>query len=248
MKTKAIILAAGFGTRMKEYTRETPKPMLPLEDRPMAEYTIKQLVAHGVTDIAMNLHYHADKISNYFGSGEKWGAHITYIYEESPSGTAGGVKKLEHFCQDSDNFIVIYGDIITDLNYSDFIAAHIQHQKIGLICAHERQKSNSVIEFDETMKITRFLERPDETVLKQMATPYWVNSAIYCFRPEILSYIAPNIIQDFPKDVFPKLIAKEELYAHKLKAKRYAIDSEEKYLEAKSNFHHFHFAFNGPKL
>jgi NDP-sugar pyrophosphorylase family protein len=243
MKIKAIILAAGFGTRMKEYTKNLPKPMLLLNNKPMIEYTIRQLAAHGITEIAINLHYHADKIFQHFGDGEKFGVKIAYIHEDAPSGTAGGVKKLSNFLIDADNIIVIYGDIITDLNYTDFLNAHLQHQKMATICVHKRLKSNSIIEFNSYMQITSFIERPDEQILLKHTNEFWVNSAIYCFKPEILNYIIKDTIQDFPTDVFPRIIAINELFAYKLNAKRYAIDSEEKYLEAKANITQFRFSF-----
>lgn len=243
MKTKAIILAAGFGTRMKEYTRDLPKPMLPFDSRPMIEYTIRQLSAHGIHEIGINLHYLANKITDYFGDGERFGVQISYIYEEAPSGTAGGVKKLASFCKGSENLIVIYGDIITDLNYSDLLSAHAKHHKTATVCVHRRSKSNSIIEFDEEMKISSFIERPDEATLKKYTSDFWVNSAIYCFKSEILNFIKEDVVQDFPKDIFPLLIPTNELYAYKLNANRYAIDSEEKYLEAQTNFSKFNFAF-----
>jgi NDP-sugar pyrophosphorylase family protein len=243
MKNKAIILAAGFGTRMQEYTKDIPKPMLPLNGKPIIEYTIRQMVAHGIKDIAMNLHYHAEKISQYFGDGENFGANISYIYEDAPSGTAGGVKKLEVFAADADNLIVIYGDIITDLDYTNFLNAHAQHQGIATICVHRRSKSNSIIEFDANMKIVDFIERPEATTLAKYTNEFWVNSAIYCFKPKILNFIQANTIQDFPKDIFPLLIPINELFAYKLDAKRYAIDSEERYLEADRNIHNFAFSF-----
>lgn len=243
MKTKAVILAAGFGTRMKEYTKNLPKPMLPLNGKPMIEYTIRQMAAHGITDIAMNLHYHADKISDYFGSGEKFGVNITYVHEDAPTGTAGGVKKLSEFCKTAENLIVIYGDIITDLNYTDFISAHEKHNKMATICVHKRLKSNSIIDFDHDMKITSFIERPSEEILKKYTNEFWVNSAVYCFKPEILDLIKADTIQDFPKDIFPGIIANNDLYAYKLTARRYAIDSEEKYLEANDDIRNFKFSF-----
>jgi mannose-1-phosphate guanylyltransferase len=243
VKTKAIILAAGFGTRMKEYTKDLPKPMLPINGKPLIEYTIRQLAAHGITEIGMNLHYHADKISDYFGNGENFGVKITYVYESQPSGTAGGVKKLSEFCTDAENIIVIYGDIITDLNYTDFISAHINHHSIGTILVHQRLKSNSIIEFDQEMKITSFIERPSEEILKKYASVFWVNSAVYCFKSEILNSIQTDKIQDFPKDIFPQLIIDQKLYAYKLKSKRHAIDSEEKYLEANTDIKNFNFSF-----
>ena len=126
MNNRAIILAAGFGTRMQEYTRETPKPLLPLNSKPMIEYTIRQLAAHNIKEIAINLHYLAEKIVDYFGDGSSLGVKLTYLYEDSPSGTAGGMRKLSSFCNKAQNIIVIYGDIITDLNYSDFISQHLK--------------------------------------------------------------------------------------------------------------------------
>lgn len=243
MKTKAIILAAGFGTRMKEYSKELPKPMLPIGDKPMIEYTIRHLAAHGITEIAMNLHYHANKITDYFGDGKKFGVNLTYVHESAPSGTAGGVKKLASFCQSAENIIVIYGDIITDIDYSQFILAHKLHDKTATICIHNRLKSNSIIAFDESLKITSFIERPTDEVLNKYQSGIWVNSAIYCFKPSILNYIKDGGIQDFPKDIFPELISTGELYAHKLTSKRHAIDSEEKYLLAIDDIKNFHFAF-----
>ena len=243
MKTKAIILAAGFGTRMKEYTKDLPKPMLPFNGKPMIEYTIRQLAAHGVTEIAMNLHHHADKISGYFETGENFGVKLTYTYEKTPSGTAGGVKALSDFCKDTENIIVIYGDIITDLNYTDFILTHNNHKQMATICVHKRMKSNSIINFNEHMKITTFIERPSEEILEKYAIEPWVNSAIYCFKPKILDLILPNTLQDFPKDVFPQLITSNELYAYKLNASRYAIDSEEMYQKAQQNLTKFNFSF-----
>ncbi len=243
MTVKAIVLVAGFGTRMKEYTKDLPKPMLPLGDKPMLEYTIRQLAAHGIKEIALNLHYQADKIYNFFKDGKDFGVSITYIREDAPSGTAGGVKKFESFCQDAKNIIVIYGDIITDLNYSNFIAAHNENKSLATICLHRRMKSNSIAEFNSSMQITNFIERPNEEILAKYADGFWVNSAIYCFKPEILNYINPDIPQDFPADIFPQIISKKQLFAYKLDATRYAIDSEEKYLEAKANIENFKFSF-----
>src|SRR5262245_18634803 len=107
-KTVAIILAAGFGTRMKEYTRHTPKPMLPFAQRPMIEYTIRQLKACGITYIGLNLHYLPEKITDHFGNGRHLGVNLAYVYEDAPSGTAGGVKRLADFCQSASDILVIY--------------------------------------------------------------------------------------------------------------------------------------------
>lgn len=246
MTTKAIILAAGFGSRMKEYTQNIPKPMLPLRKKPMMEYTIRQMVAHGITDIGINVHYLSDQITDYFQSGSNFGAKIHFIYEDSPTGTAGGVKKFAHFLADADRIVVIYGDIITDIKYSELLQFHQKHGNIGTVCLHQRTKSNSIVEFDSNHKITTFHERPSEEVLKSRTGQIWVNSAIYCFQPQILDDIPSGSVQDFPKDIFPGLLAKEALYAYPLNAKRYAIDSAEKYHEAENHFSDFQFDFMLP--
>ena len=112
---------------------------------------------------------------------------------------------------------------------------------MGTVCVHSRKKSNSIVEFDEAMKITKFIERPDEETLKRYQNGFWVNSAIYCFKSDILKNIPSNQVVDFPKNIFPSLVEEGELFAYKLNANRYAIDSEEKYLEAQENFPKFDF-------
>lgn len=241
MKVKGVILAAGFGTRMGEYTKNLPKPMLPLNGTPMIEHTMRHLGAFGIKDIGLNLHYLADKISTHFDKQKIPGLNIHYVHEESPTGTAGGVKSLEGFLKDADHIIVIYGDIICDLDYSKFMDFHFSHGKMGTVCVHHRKKSNSIVEFDQAGKITKFLERPDEATLARYTDGFWVNSAIYCFKAEILNRISKDGVVDFPKNVFPALVEAGELFAYKLDANRYAIDSEDKYLEAEANFSRFNF-------
>lgn len=243
-KTNAIILSAGFGTRMKGYTKDLPKPMLPLDNKPLIEYTIRQLVACGISDIAMNLHYLGEKIKNHFGDGKKFGANITYLHEDAPSGTAGGVKKLSSFVQSADSTIVIYGDIISDLNYEKLISFHLKHNKMATVVVHRRKKSNSIIDFNSQNQITQFIERPSEDILQKYTNEFWVNSAIYCFQSSVLELIKDGGVQDFPKDVFPLVMEKNELYAYPLEGHRVAIDTEEKYKEAQEKLNEFQFAFN----
>ncbi|MCK7521172.1 MAG: nucleotidyltransferase family protein [Ignavibacteriales bacterium] len=136
--TQAMILCTGYGTRMKEYTREIPKPMLPIDNKPMIEYTIRHLERLGIRDLVINLHYMPDSITSYFENGRKFNVNIAYSYEESALGTAGAVKKAENLLK-SENFLVIYGDIITNLNFNDMIKFHKDNQEaVGTIILHER--------------------------------------------------------------------------------------------------------------
>jgi len=236
--TYAMILCAGFGTRLTDLTRETPKPMLQVGDKPILEHTIRHLKSFGITKILINLHFLPEQITSYFGNGEAFGVEIIYSYEDKPLGTAGAIKNVENILAEAENFLVIYGDILADLNYSDLINFHNSKKDkkntLASIIVHERSKSNSVVEMDENNKVTKFLERPPEHLLMQK-TQNWVNSGIYCFDKKVLELI-PEGFSDFPKDIFPKIMEKEGLYAWPLSGYRCAVDSPERYFSLKSDY------------
>lgn len=226
--TQAMILCAGFGTRLNELTKNTPKPMLKVGEKPILEHTINQLKKAGITKIIINLHYLADQITSYFRDGRDFGVAITYSYEEQPLGTSGAIKNVENLFSSSKNFLVIYGDVFTNLNYAEFLDFHKAKEKaIASIIVHERAKSNSVVEIDNNNKVVKFLERPSEDLLK-LKTQNWVNSGIYCFNRNVLELI-PEGFSDFPKDIFPKIMEREGLYALPINAYRCAVDSPERY-------------------
>lgn len=235
-------MAAGFGSRMKEYTKDTAKPMLPVNGKPIIEYTIQQLVKAKIPDIGLNLHFHADQIKNYFLDGKKWGASLNYVYESQPTGTAGGAKSLENFLQAYDDFVLIYGDILTDFNFSELVQFHQSHRKIATVCLHRRTKSNSIVSFDQDQTIQQFIERPSEAELAKQKGEFWVNSAIYCFKKEILNLIPKNNeITDLPRDIFPGLLARQELKAFPINCHRIAIDDEARYKDAQAKIQNFKF-------
>jgi NDP-sugar pyrophosphorylase family protein len=223
---KAVVLCAGFGTRLGELTQHTPKPMLHYQNKPLLEFTIQQLKAAGVSSISINLHYLGEQIENYFADGRKWNVKIHYSFELKPSGTAGGVRSLEHHLQDCDHFFVIYGDLYFEESLAKLISFHQEHGKEASIFVHEREKSNSVVEIDKNGLVTKFLERPAHSLPgKKM-----VNSGIYLFKSSILKRIAPIGESDFPRDIFPQLVEEKELFALPLEGFRVAIDSPERYL------------------
>lgn len=231
----AMILCAGFGTRLNELTKTTPKPMLLINGKPLLEYTITHLASLGIKNIVINLHYLADQITDYFGDGTRFGVNIEYSYEDAPLGTAGAIKNVESTLYKYDDFLVLYGDIICSENYDKLFDVHSQNKSaIGTIILHERNRSNSVVEMDLSNKITRFVERPKAEVLDKKQD--WVNSGLYCFKRDILNYIPKGEFCDFPKDVFSKLVDEGSLYGFPLTSYRCAIDSPERYLKAKEDF------------
>ena len=231
----AMILCAGFGTRLKEYTKEIPKPMLPILDKPILEYTIRHLAWLGINNVIINLHYQADKIVSYFQDGQKWGIRITYSYEEKPLGTAGAVKKMEHVLSKTENFLLLYGDVVTNENYINLLNYHkSKSTAIATIVLHQRLNSNSIVEMDNENRITKFIERPKNE--RQNKKQNWINSGLYCLNKQVLQYIPERKFSDFPKDVFPHLIVSGRLYGYPLTGYRCAIDSPQRYSMVQSDF------------
>ena len=115
---KAVILAGGAGTRLQPLTTELPKPMVSLLGRPVLEHILLLLRRHQVTEAAVTLHYHPEAITGYFGDGSAWGMRLHYFYEDTPLGTAGGVRACRDFLGQED-FLVISGDCVSDFDLTD---------------------------------------------------------------------------------------------------------------------------------
>lgn len=246
MRVAAVILAAGFGSRMKSYTEKMPKPMLPINGKPILEYQIRQLVACGINEIGINLHFFPEMIQGYFEDGRKLSCQLNYVQEEKPTGTAGGIKALESYLINFDHFLLIYGDIFTDFDFRELVSFHLRHGKLASVCVHKRSKSNSIVEIDNSGLVKSFIERPNEAQLTEQKNDFWVNSAIYAFKKEILNQIptAPHEITDIPRDIFPGLIQDHQLMAYPISANRIAIDDEVRYLQAQSTYQKFNFLFS----
>ncbi len=224
----AMILCAGFGARMKDYTRDIPKPMLPVSGKPMLEYSIRHLSGLGIKNIVINLHYLPDKITSYFEDGKKWGVKITYSHEDTPLGTAGAVKKAGDILSVTGNFLVLHGDVVCFEDYLEMLKFHESRpDAVGTIVLHQRDRSNSVVEMDGENRITRFIERPEKEVKDKKQN--WVNSSLYCFSKEIFKYINSGGFCDFPGDVFPGMVKKGVLYGYPLTAYRCSVDSPQRY-------------------
>jgi mannose-1-phosphate guanylyltransferase/phosphomannomutase len=224
---KAIVLSAGFGTRLGDLTREIPKPMLDVNGVPILGRILANLKEHGFTQIAINLHFKPELIRDYFGDGRKFGLEITYSYEQTLLGTAGGAKNFESFFQNESLFLVHYGDVVTNQDLSQLVAAHKEKNALATLLLHERAKSNSVVSLDEERRIVGFLERPSEEERRHVKSP-WVNSGVTICSPEILTSIPANTTCDLPRDIFPKLIHTRRLFGFPLSGYRCAVDSPER--------------------
>jgi mannose-1-phosphate guanylyltransferase/phosphomannomutase len=199
---KAIIMAGGEGTRLRPLTCNIPKPMMPIMDKPVMEYTVELLKKNGITDIGVTLQYLPDEITNYFGDGREFGVNMRYFIEETPLGTAGSVKNAEGFLDDS--FIVISGDALTDINLSTAIAYHKKKKSIATLVLKEVPVplEFGVVVTDNDGRVTGFLEKPSWSEVFSDK----VNTGIYILEPEIFSYYEKNQKFDFSNDLFPILL------------------------------------------
>jgi NDP-sugar pyrophosphorylase family protein len=198
---KAVILAGGRGTRLKPYTTIFPKPLMPVGDKPILEIIIRQLKAQNFDEIIMATGYQAELIMNFFGDGSKYKLKIKYYKEEKPLGTAGALALMKDDLKET--FLLMNGDILTDINYSDLLEYHHKNKSIATIALKRRDVyvDFGVVDVDENGYIKGYTEKP--------TLGYLVSMGICVFEPEVLKYIEPNRKLDFP-NLIKKLIAQGE--------------------------------------
>jgi mannose-1-phosphate guanylyltransferase/phosphomannomutase len=237
---KAIVLCAGYGTRLGKLTRQLPKPMLRLGRLPILEYIICNLAAHGWSQIAVNLHFMPEMVTEYFGDGSRFGVELTYSYETELLGTAGAVRKMADFFDDSEPFLVHYGDVITDQDLSGMYRFHCRHDALATMLIHQRPGSNSVVVVDDEQRVEAFLERPTAAARQGITSP-WVNSGVCICSPAVLAELPSATPSDLPRDLFPTLVTSRRLFGFPLTGYRCAIDSEQRLQEAQTALKVGHF-------
>lgn len=199
---KAIIMAGGQGSRLRPLTCNIPKPMIPIMEKPVMQYTLELLRDNGITDIGVTLQYLPDEIINYFGDGKEFGVNLQYFIEETPLGTAGSVKNAEAFLDDT--FIVISGDALTDFDLNKAMSFHKTKGSVATLLLKEVQVplEYGVVVTDKNGRVTGFLEKPSwSEVFSDKA-----NTGIYVLEPTIFDYYEKNQLIDFSNDLFPILL------------------------------------------
>jgi mannose-1-phosphate guanylyltransferase/mannose-1-phosphate guanylyltransferase/phosphomannomutase len=224
---RAMILAAGLGTRLRPITYGMPKPMVPVLNRPVMEHTARLLGRHGFRDAIANLHWFPELIEAHFGDGAQFGLELTYSYEEQLLGTAGGVRNAADFLGDS--FLVVAGDALTDIDFGAMAGFHASHDGLATLATKRVADTDQfgVVIVDGDGRIQGFQEKPDPAeALSDLA-----NTCIYMFRAEIFDYFPapgtsndagpddPPEFADWAKDVFPALLeADVPFYSHEIDA------------------------------
>jgi mannose-1-phosphate guanylyltransferase len=224
---RAMLLAAGLGTRLRPITYDMPKPMVPVLNRPVMEHIARLLARHGFTEVIANLHWFPDLIQDYFGDGSSLGIELSYSYEEQLLGTSGGVRNAADFLGDS--FLVISGDALSDIDLAAMREYHESHDGIATLAtkrvADTSQFGVAITGADG--RIQGFQEKPDPSeALSDLA-----NCGIYMFRAEIFDYFPgpgqsklagegdPAGFADWAMDVFPALLEGDvPFYSHEIDA------------------------------
>lgn len=206
MITKAMIMAAGVGSRLDPLTQDVPKPLVPIANRPVMDILLEKLGDVSIKDIVANTHYKSEQIIDRYKNNEL-GVNFNYIHEETLSGTAGGVKKCQFFFEEGEDFLVLSAD---GLSNADLEAGIEAHQKSGAIAtigikkiALEEIPHFGVVVTDNDGFITGFQEKP---AIKD-AKSDCINTGIYIFNYKIFDYIPADTFYDFAKNVFPDLLA-----------------------------------------
>lgn len=213
---KAMILAAGKGTRVRPITYTIPKPMIPIFQKPVMEFLLELLKRHGVEEVMVNVSHLAEEIEGYFRDGQRFGVQIAYSFEGrivdgalvgEAIGSAGGMRKIQDFSPFfDDTFIVLCGDALIDLDLTEAVRWHRQKGSIATVIMKEVPRaevsSYGVVVTDAENRILSFQEKP--SIEAALSTS--INTGIYIFEPEVLNYIPSGQEFDIGGQLFPKLV------------------------------------------
>jgi mannose-1-phosphate guanylyltransferase / phosphomannomutase len=226
---KAVIMAGGFGTRLRPLTSNIPKPMVPMVNRPIMEHIVELLKAHGIKDIISTLFYQPDVIMGHFGNGSNFGINMQYRKAEADYGTAGSVRNAKDFLDE--RFLIISGDVLTDFDLTAAIRFHEEKKAKAtlLLTRVPNPLQFGVVLTKEDGKITRFLEKPSWGEVFSDT----INTGIYILEPDVLDLIPEKREFDFSKNLFPLLLERDMgLYGYIAKGYWKDIGSLNEYQDA----------------
>jgi mannose-1-phosphate guanylyltransferase len=202
---RAMVMAAGLGTRLRPLTYEIPKPIVPVVNRPVIEHVLVLLRRHGFGEVIANLHWFPDAIRDHLGDGSDAGIELTYSYEETLLDTAGGVWNVrDYLTHDDDSFLVLAADALTDVDLGALADAHAAHDGVATMTVKRvpNVSEYGVVLTDADGRVQGFQEKPDRAeALSDLA-----NCMIYAFRPQIFDYFPDPPYVDWANDIFPILL------------------------------------------
>lgn len=210
-EVKAVILVGGEGTRLRPLTSSVPKPMVPVLNKPFLEHVFRHLVDHGIRDIVLALCYLPDNIRGYFGDGSDFGINLTYVVEDLPLGTAGAVRNVSDHINST--FLVLNGDVYTDLDITSMIALHKDKSAVATIALTpvEDPSAYGVVDTDADGRVKSFIEKP----AREDAPSNMINAGTYVLEPGVLSHVDPATFCMFENYLFPLLLKSgQPVYAY----------------------------------
>lgn len=200
--TKALILAGGYGKRLRPLTLEVPKPLIEVCGKPILVWQIEWLKKFGVTDIVLAVGYLRTKIFEALGDGSKLGVKLYYSVEEESLGTGGAIKNAEKFLNDVDYFIVMNGDVLTNIPISKLVEElENSNDVVGVIALVPMRSPFGIVEIDENGFVSKFIEKP--------SLSYLINAGVYVFRKEVFKYLPEK--GDVEKTTLPRLANERKL-------------------------------------
>ncbi|MBI2075758.1 MAG: HAD-IIIA family hydrolase [Candidatus Aenigmarchaeota archaeon] len=204
---KAIILAGGRGERLRPLTDKLPKPLIPINGKPVLWHQMMLLKKYGIRDIVICGHYLFDKIKKYFGNGKKFGVNITYVFEKEPLGTGGAIKNAERLIKNTS--IVIYGDEMIEMDISRLLRFHKTKSGLATIVAHktDHPEDSDLVEINKGGLVTGFFPKGSEKKGLKIS-----KSSVYAIEPAAFKFIEDKC--DFDRTVLPKLINKKAAFGY----------------------------------
>jgi len=208
---RAVVLVGGEGTRLRPLTLTTPKQMLPVVELPMIERVLAALATHGIDDAVLSLGYRPDAFINAYPAGVVAGVRVTYAVEPSPLDTAGAIRFAALHGGISDTFVVVNGDVLTDLDVGSLVAFHRERGAVATIALTpvEDPSSFGVVPTDEDGAVTAFIEKPSRVE----APTNLINAGTYVLEPTVLDRIPGDRRVSIERETFPLLVADRQLYA-----------------------------------
>ncbi|MBI2449862.1 nucleotidyltransferase family protein [Candidatus Pacearchaeota archaeon] len=202
---RAIILSAGKGMRMQDFNNDLPKVLLPILNKPMLLWNIELLKKYGITDIAINTHYLAEKIKEYLEDGRKFGVNIKYSYESELLGTSGALNNFREFF--TNTFLVVYGDVLSNMDLSRLIKFHNDKKASATLVVRKTDHplDSDIVQLDKNDGVVGVYHKPGTLDFGDIGNAAW-----YILEPDVFNYITPGH-SDFIKDVFPRMIADKKI-------------------------------------
>jgi len=228
---KALVLAGGFGTRLRPLSCTRPKMLFPVANQPLLDWTLKNLAEGGVDTVILAVNYMAEALVRYFGP-TKFDLGILYSREERPLGTGGPIKRAADMLKDGDPFLVLNGDVISDIDYKRLVDFHRREGGLGTIALFQVPDPSryGAVELDGDGRILRFVEKPEPG----RAPSNLVNAGIYVLDQKVLDYIPEGRPVSTEKEVFPVLAKEGVLYGYEARGLWVDIGVPEDYLTANS--------------